>query len=122
MGMRRKLVSSLSFGVIPSRTDNERSARNAKRSVAEARKLRVEAARQTKLLQQMAYEPVRAEQHAFVPPPPPSTRSAPAAYDSSAAKATSLVAALQGLAQLRDSGLLTKKEFKAQKARLLAEG
>jgi putative oligomerization/nucleic acid binding protein len=56
------------------------------------------------------------EADAQAPPPqaPPPAEAAPAAPP------VDLVAQLQGLAALRDQGVLTQEEFDAQKARILA--
>jgi Short C-terminal domain len=54
------------------------------------------------------------EPDAQAPPPPPPAEAAPAAPP------VDLVAQLQGLAALRDQGVLTQEEFDAQKARILA--
>ncbi len=55
-----------------------------------------------------------AQQAAYAPPP-----AAPAPVDSAPLSSEELIAQLQQLGQLRQSGVLTEAEFAAQKAKLL---
>lgn len=59
--------------------------------------------------QEQAQQPQYAEPQ-YAPPPPPHPPAAP----------VDTVAQLQGLADLKDKGILTQAEFDAQKAKLLA--
>lgn len=72
------------------------------------------ARRQQARMQQSADAEAWRQQQAQ-PPPPPDPGPPPAA-----APPADLVTQLQGLAALRDQGVLTQEEFDAQKARILA--
>lgn len=64
-----------------------------------------------------AQEQYAAPQQQYAPPPPqyaPAPAPAPAATDTS-----DVIAQLEKLGRLRDSGVLTEEEFATQKARLL---
>lgn len=64
---------------------------------------------------QVAAAPVQAAPAEAAPAPAPAPATAPPAGDADA-----LLSALERLAALRDSGVLTDAEFQAQKTRLLA--
>ncbi|GAA1968875.1 hypothetical protein GCM10009798_31870 [Nocardioides panacihumi] len=63
--------------------------------------------------QQQAYEAPPPQQYAPPPPPPPPAPAAGVDTDD-------LIAQLEKLGRLRDSGVLSEAEFEVQKARLLA--
>jgi hypothetical protein len=113
MGLIRKMMSVSTLGAVDFRSDKERTAAYTRRSATEARKQSAEVHRQTLLLEQMAAakasQPVAYVEALVPPPPPPPPPPAP----------DTLASDLRGLAELRESGVLTEEEFQELKRRRL---
>ena len=103
MGVFRKLTSISTLGLVDLRSDKERIAKNTKLGYKAQQDANALAARQL------------ATQQAALAEAQASSRT-PAARPGE----ISVVEELKGLAQLRDSGVLTEAEFETQKARLLS--
>ena len=111
MGLIRKLTSVSTLGAVDFKSDKERAAKNTKKTAVESKRQTAEAIKQTALLEQLATARSADLPSAHATPDPWSASS----------RSTSLVDELRGLAELRDSGVLTQEEFDDQKRRLLAE-
>jgi hypothetical protein len=102
MGLFRKITSISTLGLVDLRSDKERIAKNTKRGYKAQQEANVLSAQQLAAQQ----SPIRTQTAAAAPNPK--------------RDAHSLVEDLTGLAQLRDSGVLSEAEFEAQKVRILS--